>query len=93
LGHDRDKSDLVILILGIEKLARILNPQPLTECRSVSHTSAGSLICGGLCRDHSSCRLLALSYLVFIGYKRKHLLLTPPLCCFLLASRRFPLKL
>lgn len=31
--------------------------------------------------------------LLFIGNKRKHLVLAPPLCCFLLAPSRFPLKL
>lgn len=31
--------------------------------------------------------------LVFIGYKRKHLFVTPPLCGFLLAPSHFPSKL
>lgn len=61
----------IICILGTGKYAKILSPQPLTESRPHSHPSA--------------CRHPAPGSLVFLGYKRKHLLWTPPLCCFLLA--------
>lgn len=69
----------IIPILEIERRDRIWGPKLLTERRPLSHTSA--------------CGTPAPGSLLFIGYKRKHLLLTPPLCCFLPAPKRFPLKL